>query len=423
MPALNLDTLLLIIIQCVWAVVVFSGVSGLAGLLTWGERKQASLIQDRIGPNRANLRFIRNWRLFGIFHILADAVKSLTKEDFVPEGAYKIMHTLAPILSLGLSFVIFAVVPFAGPFTVHWKDIPASTIPLLGRLFPGDVLHLSNFVVTFQAADLNVGVLFVLALGAILVYGVLMAGFSSNNKFSFLGAMRAANQMFSYEIALGLCIIGVVMMYGSTSLSTIVERQGDLWFGVIPKWGIVTQPLAFFLFFACGLMEIKRIPFDLPEGESEIVAGYFLEYSGAKFMMFLFAEYVELILLAAMSAVLFFGGWQIPFVSPEGIKIPLAHINFQWSSLALVQSYAWGMDLAKILVVLAQAGSLAVKVVFFCWVLVTIRWTWPRFRYDQVMRLGWRRILPLSMVNIVLTMIIILAESKYRQAVHKLLGY
>ena len=420
---MTLDSLLLLLLQCLWALVVFSGVAGLSGLLTWGERKQAGLIQDRIGPNRANIRLIRNWRLFGLFHILADPVKSMTKEDFVPEGAYRFMHMFAPLLSLGLSFVAFAVVPFAGPLTIHWKDIPAARIPLLGGFFPGDALHLSDFTISFQAADLNVGILFIFALGALMVYGVLMAGFASNNKFSFLGAMRAANQMFSYEVALGLCVIGVVLMYGSTNISTIVERQGELWFGVIPKWGIITQPLAFFLFFACGLMEIKRIPFDLPEGESEIVAGYFLEYSGAKFMMFLFAEYVELVLLASLSALLFFGGWQIPFVNAEGISIPLAHLNFSWASLAFVKSHSLGMDLANLLVVFCQAGAFAVKVAAFCMVLITIRWTWPRFRYDQVMRLGWRRILPLAMLNIVLSAAIALMEAKYKPVVQKLLRY
>ena len=420
---MTLDAILTLLLQCLWAIVAFAGVSALSGLLTWGERKQASLIQDRIGPNRANVRFIRNWRLFGLFHILADPVKSMTKEDFVPEGAYRIMHVFAPILSLGLSFVAFAVVPFAGPLTIHWKNIPASSLPLIGQFFPGDALHLSNFTVTFRAADLNAGILFVLAVGALMVYGVLMAGFSSNNKFSFLGAMRAANQMFSYEIALGLCVIGVIMMYGSTSVSAIVEKQGELWFGIIPKWGIVTQPLAFILFFACGLMEIKRIPFDLPEGESEIVAGYFLEYSGAKFMMFLFAEYVEMVLLAAMCSVLFFGGWQIPFVDAAGIRIPLAHINFAWTSVGWIGSNSWGPGLANLIIVAAQAGFFACKVGAFCLLLITIRWTWPRFRYDQVMRLGWRRILPLAMANIVLTTIIVLAEMKYKPAIMKVLGY
>ena len=420
---MSLDELVLTLIQCVWAFLAFAGVASLAGILTWAERKQASLIQDRIGPNRANVRIIRNWRLFGIFHPIADATKMLFKEDFIPEGAWRWMHTIAPILSLGLAFVVFAVVPFAGPLTIHWKDIPAESIPLLGRLFPGDVLHFSNFTITFQASDLNVGLLFVLAMGGLLVYGVMMGGFSSNNKWSFLGAVRAVNQMFSYEVALGLSLIGVVMMYGSTSLSTIVERQGDLWLGIIPKWGIITQPIAFFLFFACGLMEIKRTPFDIPEGESEIIAGYFLEYSGAKFLMFMFSEYVELILLGAMSAVLFFGGWQIPWVDAEGIRIPLLHINIIWANLEWVKQASWRMDLINLLIVLAQGGFFALKVIFFCWLLITIRWTWPRFRYDQIMRLGWKRILPLAMANIVLTIVIILLEQRFKPALEKLLGY
>jgi len=420
---MTLDFLFLLKIQCLWAVVAFSAVSGLAGFLTWGERKQASLIQDRIGPNRANVRLIRNWRLFGLFHIIADAVKSLTKEDFVPEGSYKLMHMLAPILTLGISFVAFGVVPFAGPFVIRWKDFPAQQIPLIRHLFPGDTLHLSYFPVSFAASDLNVGVLFVLAMGALLTYGVLMAGFSSNNKFSFLGAMRGASQMFSYEIAMGLSIIGIILIYNSTNLSEIVARQGLLWFGILPKWGIITQPLAFFLFFTCGLMEIKRIPFDLPEGESEIVAGYFLEYSGAKFMMFLFAEYVELILLATMIAIFFFGGWQIPWVNDYGIQIPLQGVNIVWADLAWVKAHSFGPMLVNLLVVAGQAGFFAAKVVVFCWILVTVRWTWPRFRYDQIMRIGWRRVLPLAMANIVLTVIVVLAEEKFKPMIQRLLRY
>jgi len=420
---MGLDGLLTVLLQCLWAVFWFLGVMSLAGLLTWEERKQASLIQDRIGPNRANIRLIRNWRLFGLFHPIADAVKSLFKEDFVPEGADKVMHTLAPMIMLGLSFVVFAVMPFAGPLTISWKDIPAESIPLIGRFFAGDVLHLSNFTITFQPANLNVGIIFILALSSLLVYGVIMGGYSSNNKFSFLGAMRATNQMFSYEVALGLCLIGVIMMYGSTNISTIVERQGELWFGILPKWGVITQPLAFILFVACGLMEIKRIPFDLPEGESEIVAGYFLEYSGAKFVMFMFAEYVELILLATLITVLFFGGWQIPWVNADGIRIPLLGVNLVWSELAWVKTHSYGLMMVNFLVVLAQGAMFIAKLGFFCLALITTRWTWPRFRYDQVMRLGWRRVLPLAMVNIVFSGVIILLEQKYKAMIQKLLGY
>ena len=315
---ITLDSALQLALSMVWAVAIFGGVCSLAGFMTWCERKLASMIQDRIGPNRANVR-IGRWNItaLGLFHIMADPVKMFFKEDFIPAGANKVMHTLGPIISLFIPFIVFCVVPFAGPLAIHWKDLPVSDLSLVIRIIPeswsfpadnlwliprlglypagyllhaadlspllvlfrGDVLHLSDYTIKFIVSDLDVGMLFIFAIASLAVYGMILAGFSSNNKFSFLGAVRGANQMISYEVALGLTAVGLFMIYGGVSVSTLVEKQGELVWGVIPKWGVLTQPLAFFLFLTCGMAEIKRIPFDLPEGESEIVAGYFLEYS------------------------------------------------------------------------------------------------------------------------------------------------
>lgn len=420
---LTLDEALHLVLSLVWVGVVFGAVASLAGLLTWVERKMSAVMQDRIGPNRANIRLGRNWRLFGLFHPIADATKMLFKEDFIPAGANRILHTLAPIISLTVPFTVFAVIPFAGPLTIHWKDIPAEQIPGLGAYFPGDVLHLSDFVVSFQVADLNVGILFIFAISSLAIYGTMLAGWSSNNKFSFLGALRAASQMISYEVGLGLAVVGIIMVYGAVSVSTIVERQGQLWLGIIPKWGVITQPLGFLLFLACGMAEIKRVPFDLPEGESEIVAGYFTEYSSAKFLMFMFGEFIEWIVLGTVITTLFFGGWQIPYLSSQGIEIPLLKVKLLFQDLAFVQNTPGAYQLVQVLVVTLQAIAFAVKVLFFVWLIGMIRWTFPRFRYDQVMKMGWKMILPLALLNIMGTGVYLLVEWNLKPTLQSLLGY
>ncbi len=420
---MTLDDLLHLVLATLWIGVMFGMAASLAGLLTWVERKMSALIQDRIGPNRANIRFIRNWRVFGLIHPLADVVKILFKEDFVPKGAYRILHTIAPMISLAAPIVVFSVIPFAGPLHITWKDIPAESIPLIGRFFPGDALHLANYTVGFQVADLNVGIIFVFAITSLSIYGALLGGWSSNNKFSFLGAMRAASQMISYEVALSLSVIGIIMMYGAVSLTEIVTRQGDLWLGIIPKWGVVTQPLAFFLFLACGVAEIKRVPFDLPEGESELIAGYFVEYSSAKFMMFFFGEFIEVVLLGAMITTLFLGGWQVPFLSAGGISIPLLHIDLVFANLQWVQENPLGIHLFRIAVSGIQFGAFSIKLIVCIWFLQQARWTLPRFRYDQIMKMGWKMVLPLAMVNILITGVIILFEEQFKPLVQGLLGY
>jgi NADH-quinone oxidoreductase subunit H len=343
-----------IAVKMVLASVVLFAVLNFAGLHAWLERKQSAVMQDRIGANRAA---IFGHTFFGLFHPLADALKMFTKEDHVPEGADRGLHTLAPFIAMFFGLVAFAAVPF------------------------GDVLRIAGREISLQVADINVGLLYVLAMMSMIVYGVVLAGFASNNNYSLLGGLRATSQMLSYEIAMGVSLIGLVAVYGTVDLAEMVRRQGGFLFGFLPAWGFFLQPLAFFIFVTAGIASSKRIPFDIPEGESEII-GYFLEYSGMKFGMFMFADFVETVLIASLTTVLFFGGWQIPWVPGDA-------------------PYSVWLALARI-------GAFTVKVCFFCWLFMTIRWTLPRFRYDQLMRLGWKGMLPLALANILVTAFVML---------------
>ena len=334
-------------------------VLNLAGLLTWAERRQSAFIQDRLGPNRAS---VFGFRLIGLLHPVADGIKMMMKEDFTPAGADRIVHAVAPFIALFPAFVAFAVIPFGDRLTIFGHDV--------------------NLVVS----EINIGLLFVVAVMSIAIFGVFLGGWASNNKWSLLGALRSAAQMISYEVTLGLTLIGILMVYQSLRLDEIVRAQGDLLFGFIPKWGIVTQPIGFLVFFTAAMAETKRTPFDLPEGESELVAGYFLEYSGMKWGMFFMGEFAEIVVIAGVVTSLFLGGWQIP-----------------WVSTAALTSVFPG-----IIVALIQIGVFTVKVVALCWLQLTVRWTLPRFRYDQLMRLGWKMLLPISLANIFVTGLIIL---------------
>ena len=234
--------------------------------------------------------------------------------------------------------------------------------------------------------DSNIGILFVLAIASLGIYGVVLGGWSSNSNYSLLGGLRAAAQMISYEVTLGLSIIGIIMVFGTLQLDEIVRGQGALLWGVIPKWGVVVQPVAFFLFVAASVAESKRAPFDLPEGESEII-GYFVEYSGMRFGMYYLGEFAEIVISSALITTLFFGGWQVPYLTAYGFSFP------------------WGgsLHVPALLVAAMQVGAFALKVVFFCWFLLLFRWTLPRFRYDQVMALCWKNMLPLCLANIMVT--------------------
>jgi len=317
----------------------------LAAILTWVERKMSSIIQDRIGPNRAE---ILGFRAFGLFHPIADMIKSFTKEEFVPAGANKTLFFLAPAFALVPTLCAFAVVPFG----------------------PGDLV----------ISNLDSGMLFVFAIMGFGIYGVTLGGWASNSNFAMLGALRGAAQMVSYEVSMGLNVVGIFAVFGSVSLTHIVGAQGHLLWGWLPMWGIVVQPLGFVLFLVAAMAENKRAPFDLPEGESEII-GYFVEYSAMGFATFMLSEFLEVIVIACIAATLFFGGWQIPWLDPTGT------------------AGGW--------ITVAQVAFFAFKVLFLCWFQMLIRWTVPRFRYDQVMSLGWKVLLPLSLANILATAVVL----------------
>jgi len=325
--------------------------------LTWAERKESAVIQDRIGANRAS---ILGLRLIGLFQPFADAIKMIFKEDFTPSFSKKFLHNLAPFLS----FFFVAIAIIAMPF--------------------GDVIHLAGRAIKLQILDANVGLLFVLAMLSLGIYGILISGWSSNNRFTILGGLRGAAQLISYEVALGLSLIGLIMVYPSLQLSRIVHFQGELIFGFIPKWGIFLQPLGFMVFIVAALAETKRVPFDLPEGESEII-GFFTEYSGLKWGLFMMTDFMEIIIISCLVTTLFFGGWQVPWLAVDGFHFP-------WGGAWLLPHW---------LVVIFQVAAFNLKVFFFCWLQILIRWTYPRYRYDQLMDLGWKLLIPLSLINIV----------------------
>ncbi|MBA7492379.1 NAD(P)H-quinone oxidoreductase subunit 1 [subsurface metagenome] len=325
--------------------------------LTWVERKESAVIQDRIGANRASILGIR---IIGLFQPFADAIKMIFKEDFTPSFSKKFLHDLAPFLSFFFVAITISAIPF------------------------GDFISIGGKTINLVILDINVGLLFVLAMLSLGIYGILIAGWSSNNKFTLIGGLRGAAQLISYEVALGLSLIGLIMVYPSLNLSQIVHFQGELLFGVVPKWGIFLQPLGFMIFFFAALAETKRVPFDLPEGESEII-GFFTEYSGLKWGLFMMTDFMEIIIVSCLLTTLFFGGWQVPWLATDGFHFP------------------WGGEwlLSHWVVVLFQVAAFNIKIFFFSWLQVLIRWTYPRFRYDQLMDIGWKILIPLSLVNIV----------------------
>jgi NADH-quinone oxidoreductase subunit H len=365
-------------IAAIEALVVLLIVLHLTVFLLWVERKGSALIQNRIGANRASIFGVLPWNTGIVNTLLADPVKMFTKEDFVPEGADRFLHFLAPFLSVFPIFVTFAAIPF------------------------GDELRIGDRRIPLQVADLNVGVLYVLAVVSIAVYGIVLAGWASNNRWALLGGLRGSAQMISYELAMGLGVVSMVMTFGTLDLQTMARAQGAglgsfLGFGRpvldwLPAWGIFYQPIAFLILFAAGIAESKRIPFDLPESESELISGYFTEYSGGKQATFMFSDFAEIVLVSGLVTTMFFGGWQIPFLDRQGFVFP------------------WGGHLAvpHLVVASAQVVAFLAKVFFFCWFQILIRWTLPRFRYDQLMRLGWKMLLPLALVNVMLTSMVIL---------------
>ncbi|MFL5308828.1 MAG: complex I subunit 1/NuoH family protein [Myxococcales bacterium] len=354
-----------------------------ATLLTMAERKWSALMQNRIGPNRARLPIpgLSERPLKGIPHILADVLKMLFKEDFIPEGASrnKFLFNLAPLLAFAPAFCLFAVVP-VGP-----------EITFLGKR------------IALQVARVDWGILYVFALASLAVFGTALAGWTSNNKLALLGGLRASAQLVSYEVTLGLTLVGVFIVFGTLRLDAMVLQQGpteamlrsairtgtpdgSLVFGWLPGWGALFQPLGMVLFLVAAMAEIKRAPFDTPEGESEII-GYFLEYSGLKSGLFLIAEFAEVVVVSGIVAAVFLGGYHIPWIEP-----PLARA---FDGLLGIAGTSW--------LAILQVFTFLLKMLLLIWVQMLARWAFPRFRFDQIMRLGWKMMLPVSLANVAVT--------------------
>ncbi|RPH92951.1 NADH-quinone oxidoreductase subunit H [candidate division KSB1 bacterium] len=351
--------------------VVFIGILTGAFVLTWVERKQSAIMADRIGANRCGILGIRLW---GLINSLADAMKMIFKEDWLPPKGMRFLHAVAPVFAMFPVFMTFAVLPFGPPI-----EIAGRTIKL-------------------QILELDIGMLYILAFGGIAVYGVMLAGWASNNKYSLLGGMRASAQMISYEIIIGLSLIGPIMVYGTLDPGQMVMAQNHLLWGWLPKWGVIVQPFAFLLFLPATMAETKRAPFDLPEGESEII-GYHTEYSGMRWGMFFLGEFCEIVVLAAVLVVVFFGGYQFPYLFDGKEILGQPGFHFPWG--AYVPLGEWWVFGIRIL-------SFSFKMLVILWLQMQIRWTFPRFRYDQLMRVSWREMMPIALANIAVTGVIIM---------------
>lgn len=363
--------------------IVFVFVMGLASMLTlFGDRKLSAKIQNRVGPMQAQFFGLS---LGGLPHFLADGLKMILKENTIPDGAHRFLHTLAPTLVFVPALLGWAAIPFMDFYCVGEVQVLADY---------SEVCH-GEWKNYFQIMNFNAGLLFAFAIASVSVYGAAVAGWASNNKYSMLGGLRSTAQMVSYEVSLGLSLAGALLIYGTLDLNEMAIAQGTMLWGWIPLWGIVMQPVAFFIFFLAGMAETKRVPFDLPEGESEIVAGYITEYSSMKFAMMQLSEYAATIFIAALIAVVFLGGWQVPYLYADGfyfggIANPSLHIGMPY----------WLVAVLRVL-------AMIVKVVVLVWLQFMMRWTLPRFRYDQVMVLGWKILLPLSLANLVITALIV----------------
>jgi NADH-quinone oxidoreductase subunit H len=332
----------------VYKVLLTSGILVLSLLVamysTLVERKVAGFFQDRLGPDRAG-----PW---GILQPLADGIKLFFKEEFMPNTADKFLYILGPSLTMLIALLISAAIPWSSPLVINEKEYP------------------------LQVADINIGILYIFAIVSIGVYGIMIGGWASNNKYSLLGAIRASSQMISYELAMSLAIVSVVMMSGSLSLRDIVDQQQGF------NWNIWYQPVAFLIFLVCAFAETNRSPFDLPECETELVGGYHTEYSSMKLGFYLFAEYINMFISGAVISTLFLGGYHFPFVDRLGLPP---------NAMAVLGFFIF-----------------FAKITLFGFIYMWVRWTLPRFRFDQLMRLGWKMLIPLAIVNVLITGIVIL---------------
>ena len=375
--------MLIVIIKLLFIILVI--MAAFLPVITWVERKQSAVMQDRIGANRADVAGIT---ILGLFHPIADVLKLFTKEDVVPEGANRVLHLLAPMLAVVPAIIAFAVIPFGG------------------------VYHFGQTTVELVVANVDWGLLYLFAIGSIAAYGAVLGGWSSNNNWAMLGSLRASAQMISYEVTMGLSVVGVFMVFQTLRLTDMAIAQDatfrafgflEVLFGIpapwldwarLPNWGIFLQPLGFVMFLTAIMAENKRPPFDLPEGESEVVAGYHLEYSGMRFGLFYMSEFIEIVVIAGVITTIFLGGWSVPYLSQETIIVGVGSV--------------FGTGFATGLCMLIHFLAFMVKLVAMIWLQMALRWTLPRFRYDQVMDLCWKILLPLSIANVFVTGIVIM---------------
>lgn len=340
----------LIIEKLVLIVIVVMSSLVVAMYATFGERKVAAVLQDRRGPNRAGP--------FGLFQPLADGLKLFFKEEIIPNLSSKFLFILGPCLAMLTAMMTGAVVPW------------------------GDKVHFFDRDISLQIADINIGILYVFGVVSMGVYGIMIGAWASNNKFSLMGGLRAASQIISYELAMGIALIALLMVTGTLSIKTMVSFQVDGW------WNIFKQPLGFLIFLICVFAECNRTPFDLAEAENELIGGYHTEYSSMKLGFYLFAEYINMFISSAIISSLYFGGYDIPFVSDANL---LEKVGTNWMALIHV-------------------GTLFAKIVFFLFLFMWVRWTIPRFRYDQLMNLGWKILIPLALFNMLVTGALILLQ-------------
>lgn len=338
-----------LIVSLALGLVMLVGILATGGLYTFYERKVAAWSQNRYGPNRVGPK--------GYLQFMADGVKFFTKEDLIPANANKPIFLLAPVMIIVPALILYAAIPVAMPVAINEQ------------------------IVQLRITDLNVGILYVLAVSGMGIYGIVLGAWASNSKFPLFGGLRASAQMISYELAMGLSIVAVVLIGGSASanslsLSSIIEHQTEYWFGIIPKWNVFANPLAFLIFLICTYAETNRLPFDFAEAEQELVGGYHTEYGSMKFAMFMLSEYLNMITMSMLVVVLFLGGWHFPGVE---------RISPMW--LASLASFA----------------AFALKTLFFMFLFLWVRWTLPRLRYDTLMGISWKILLPIAFVNVLAT--------------------
>lgn len=331
-------------------------------VMVWFERRGSAWIQGRVGPNRVGP--------FGLLQPVADVMKFVFKENFVPAQASKFYYHLAPAIAAIAPLAAFAAIPFGSYLIINGQEVP------------------------LQIAQLDMGVLSVLAFAGLEVYPIMLAGWASNNKYAIFGALRGSSQMVSYEIGMGLSLVSMLLIYGSLDLNAIVQYQSEAWFGVIPRWGMFMNPIAFIIFLIAIFAETNRLPFDLPEGDSEIVAGYHVEYGATKFAMFFFAEYVAMIMASSLLVTLFAGGYSL---------LPGLGLLSSGVSGLLGLEAAGAQNLVAVLQALSFIFKVGCVMFFFVWV----RWTLPRFRFDQLMNLGWKILFPIALANLIFVAIVI----------------